>query len=60
MMRKLDSVTKDVAREKKALFFDLVSHTGWKDADFYDFSHMTPKGAEKVGMLLWSELRNIF
>ena len=59
MMRRLDSVTKAVADEKDALFVDLANHTGWVDTDFYDFSHMTPQGAEKVGDLLWSAMRNV-
>ena len=58
-MRKLDSVTKDVADEKDALFIDLAGYTGWVDTDFYDFGHMTPQGAEKVGDLLWRAMRNI-
>jgi lysophospholipase L1-like esterase len=59
MMRKLDSITKAVASENDALFVDLASHTGWVDTDFYDFAHMTPQGAEKVGDLLWRALRNV-
>ncbi len=59
MMRKLDGITKAVASEKDALFVDLASHHGWVDADFYDFAHMTPQGAEKVGELLWGALKNL-
>ena len=59
MMRRLDSVTKAVSDEKGALFVDLASHTNWADADFYDYSHMTPQGAKKVGNLLYEGLRVI-
>ena len=58
MMRQLDSVTEAVAAEKGALFVDLASHAGWADADFYDFAHMTPRGAEKVGTHLYEALRS--
>lgn len=59
MMRKLDNVTKIIAREKDVLFVDLAGNPEWVDADFYDFYHMTPKGAEKVGFLLWNALKDI-
>jgi len=59
MMRKIDSVTEAVASENGALFVDLASHTGWANTDFYDFAHMTPQGAEKVGVLLWRELKDV-
>jgi len=59
MMRKLNGITKAVASAKDALFVDLASHNGWVDADFYDFAHMTPQGAEKVGELLWGALMNV-
>lgn len=58
MIRQLDSVTEAVAIEKGAIFVDLGSHTEWVDTDFYDYSHMTPQGARKVGILLREELKN--
>jgi len=58
MMRKLDNVTKSVAVEKGASFVDLASKPIWEDSDFYDFSHMTPEGAQKVGTLLYEALKN--
>ena len=57
-MRKLDGVMKSVAAEKGALFVDLAGRTDWADADFYDFVHMTPQGAEKVGLLLYAALKD--
>jgi hypothetical protein len=59
MMRKLDGVTKAVAMEKDGLFVDLAIHTDWVETDFYDFAHMTPKGAENIGELLWDALKNV-
>ena len=58
MIRQLDRVAEAVAREKNAIFVDLGSHTEWLDTDFYDYSHMTPQGARKVGILLHQDLRN--
>jgi len=57
MMKRLDRVTEAVSIEKGARFVDLASHADWDDADFYDFEHMTPQGAEKVGNLLYDALR---
>ncbi len=58
MMRKLDGVTEAVTMEKDALFVDLAQHGRWVYTDFYDFAHMTPQGAKKVGVLLYDALRN--
>ena len=58
MIRRLDGVTKAVAMEKGVIFVDLGGHENWNDTDFYDYSHMTPRGASKVGILLYNELRN--
>ena len=58
MIRRLDAVTKAVAIEKNAIFVDLGGHADWTDTDFYDYSHMTPQGAIKVGTLLYEALKN--
>jgi len=58
MMRKLDEVTRSVAKEKQVAFIDLASHDGWTDEDFYDLSHMTPQGAAKVGDLFYQALKD--
>ncbi len=58
MIRQLDGVTEAVATEKGALFIDLGSHSEWLDTDFYDYSHMTPQGARKVGILLHEQLQD--
>ena len=60
MLRRLNSITEAVAREKNAFFVDLASHYGWIDTDFYDFAHMNPQGARKVGGLLYSALMNMY
>jgi hypothetical protein len=58
LMRKLDGVTRSVALEQGALYVDLASRTEWADADFYDFVHMTPQGAAKVGQFLYEALKD--
>ena len=59
MMKRLDKVTEVVAIEKNVYFVDLSSYTNWEDADFYDFAHMTPPGAYKVGILLHHAIKDI-
>lgn len=58
LMRKIDDVTGRVAKEKGAAYVDLAGRTEWTDLDFYDYVHMTPQGAAKVGTLLYEALRN--
>jgi len=60
MMVRLNGVTESVAQEKGALFVDLAGCPGWEDSDFYDFVHMTPKGARKVGTWMFESLRDLF
>jgi lysophospholipase L1-like esterase len=59
MMKRLDSVTKAVAIEKNAYFVDLSSYANWEDIDFYDFAHLTPPGAYKVGTRLYHAIKDI-
>jgi lysophospholipase L1-like esterase len=49
MMRMLDSATCEVAVHSGVPCVDLGAIESWKDSDFYDFTHMTPQGAEKLG-----------
>ncbi len=58
MMKRLDAVTKMVAKENDVLFIDLASKIELDDDDFYDFIHMTPQGTLKVGELLWGTLKD--
>ena len=57
MLRKLDSRTELVARERNVLYIDLGAYTDWADEDFYDYVHMTPAGARKAGERMYSELK---
>jgi hypothetical protein len=59
MMRKFDDVTKAVSLRHQLLCIDLASEKSWEDEDFYDFRHMTPKGARKVGEGLYRSLHDL-
>jgi hypothetical protein len=56
MKREFDRVLAEVCRQTGAAFIDLGAEPIWDDADFYDFEHMTPAGAAKVGMCLFDGL----
>ena len=58
IMRRMDGVAAAVAAEKGGLLVDLSARTDWADADFYDFVHMTPQGAAKVGQFLSDALKD--
>ena len=58
LMRSLDAAARAVAAEKGAIFVDLARRPEWVDADFYDFVHMTPQGAAKVGQFLYEALKD--
>ena len=58
LMRQLDGVARAVAAEKGAIYVDLARRTEWSDDDFYDFVHMTPQGAAKVGQFLYEALKD--
>jgi len=51
MMQLIDSVTCERAAAHSCICIDVASNmiSEWKDDDFYDFAHMTPSGAEKMG-----------
>lgn len=59
LMMKLDHVTCSTAKEHNILCLDLAKEMiqEWEEDDFYDFAHMTPKGARKVGQYIFEILR---
>lgn len=59
MTRQFDQVLLRTCREKQALCIDLGALNSWEDLDFYDFVHMTPRGARKVGLELYERLRKV-
>jgi hypothetical protein len=56
---RLDRLTEAVSVKKGAVFVDLANHLDWTDSDFYDSSHMTPRGARKVGDGLYEALQHL-
>jgi hypothetical protein len=58
MMRKLDGVTCSVSREQNLLCIDMAEDMICEDDCFYDFAHMTPKGAKRVGEYLFERLKD--
>jgi hypothetical protein len=59
MKRLLNKKTMEVCRETGGICIDLASDVVFDDSDFYDYSHNTPKGAEKIGHYLYEKLRPI-
>ena len=43
----------------KYTVIELTSLPIWKEDDFYDFAHNTPKGAKKIGEELYRQLKNL-
>ena len=62
MLNFLDNITMTVCKKRKAICVPLARDLAfsWEDDDFYDFWHMTPKGARKVGVYLHKQLRHRF
>jgi len=60
MMRLLDAATCEVAAGNGLLCIDIGATENWKDEDFYDFTHMTPSGAEKLGKKMAASLLGVF
>lgn len=59
LRRAFDTVTATLCREEHLVCVDLAAEPGWEDADFYDFEHLTPRGANKFGLHLFEKLRTL-
>jgi len=57
-IRLFNQKTLDICREIKGICVDLANELKFEEGDFYDFSHTTPKGSEKIGHYLFEVLRN--
>jgi hypothetical protein len=55
-MSELNKITLSVGKEKKVYCVDMMRYIELEDEDFYDFTHMTPKGAQKVGEFIFKSL----
>lgn len=56
MLRAMYRAAETQAAESGALFIDAEKYLKLSDHDFYDFGHMTPSGAQKLGRFLSKEL----
>ena len=55
-----DRVTVEFGRRHAVTVIDMVEDIELVDSDFYDYAHMTPRGAAKVGSFLFREMRGLF
>jgi len=60
IMKRFNEVAMSVSMRNGIVCLDMASETVWEDADFYDLSHMTPRGAHKVGDYLFERLKEEF
>ena len=56
MMARFNRVMDGVCHERRVVCLDLAAEPAWDDDDFYDFNHMTPRGAQKLGHRLFERL----
>lgn len=56
MIQLFNRTTLQTCKELGGLTIDLANEVEWDDGDFYDFSHSTPRGAEKIGRHLYTRL----
>lgn len=60
MMQTLNKKTMEFCLSVSGICVDLAGELEFEDADFYDFYHNTPRGAEKIGVYLSQKLRGRF
>ena len=60
MLKLLNEKTLEAGRREGGIPIDLASEVPFEDRDFYDFNHMTPSGAAKVGHYLYENLTKYF
>jgi hypothetical protein len=58
MIRKMDEVTETLCREDGVLVLDLSGERRRKGNDFYDYVHITPEEARRVGQYLFEKFKN--
>lgn len=61
MMRLMDDAVLKTCARHQLICFDLSNDLAesWENEDFYDFEHMTPAGAKKVGLYLHQKLKEM-
>jgi hypothetical protein len=60
MVRMLNNETMEFCRRVGGICVDLAGELEFADGDFYDFSHNTPRGSEKIGVYLYQKLQDRF
>ena len=61
MIQLLNERTKKICDKNDVLFIDLDRELNFDiKNDFYDNSHNTPSGAEKIGKYLYKNLKHLF
>jgi len=60
MMRMLNNKPMEFCHSAGGICLDLANELEFKDGDFYDFYHNTPRGAGKTGIYLYQKLQNRF
>lgn len=56
MLRMLNQITFSICESENISYINLSDLEIWKDDDFYDYSHMTPKGVAKLGKVIFEAL----
>jgi hypothetical protein len=59
MITKMYEVTGEICKANNVIFIDMGKERIWDDDDYYDFSHMSPIGARKVGEYLFERIKGI-
>jgi len=49
----------EVCKNQDVLVINLAQDIIWSDSDFYDWTHNTPSGAEKIGRYLYRKLKDV-
>jgi hypothetical protein len=58
LMVELNRVIYEVANDNKYGVIELTTLPIWEECDFYDFTHMTPSGAQKVGIEMFKQIND--
>jgi len=60
ILLRLNDITLDVCRSRKAICVDVAGNVSFVDDDYYDLVHNTPKGTAKIGAYLYEQLKQLF
>ncbi|MGK0388050.1 MAG: hypothetical protein ACI94Y_000778 [Maribacter sp.] len=57
LLHQLNESIRKVANDE-SIVVELTTYPMWKEEDFYDFIHYTPKGSEKVGVEIYNQIKD--